>query len=26
VDCGTCSEETEWRHPRGEKGIHYQYG
>ncbi|MCH6586385.1 MAG: FAD-dependent monooxygenase [Thaumarchaeota archaeon] len=26
VDCGTCSQETEWRHPRGEKGIHYQYG
>jgi len=26
VDCGTCSEETEWKHPRGEKGIHYQYG
>jgi len=26
VDCGTCSYETEWRHPRGEKGIHYQFG
>jgi electron transfer flavoprotein-quinone oxidoreductase len=26
VDCGTCSQETEWRHPRGEKGIHYQFG
>ena len=26
VDCGTCSQETEWRHPRGEKGIHYLYG
>ena len=26
VDCGTCSQETEWRHPRGEKGIHYKYG
>lgn len=26
VDCGTCSQETDWRHPRGEKGIHYQYG
>jgi len=26
IDCGTCSEETEWRHPRGEKGIHYKYG
>ncbi|MGI0056095.1 MAG: hypothetical protein ACREAK_01840, partial [Nitrosarchaeum sp.] len=26
IDCGTCSQETEWRHPSGEKGIHYQYG
>jgi electron transfer flavoprotein-quinone oxidoreductase len=26
LDCGTCSQETEWLHPRGEKGIHYQYG
>jgi len=26
IDCGTCSQETEWHHPRGEKGIHYQYG
>lgn len=26
VDCGTCSQETEWNHPRGEKGIHYKYG
>jgi len=26
VDCGTCSQETEWHHPRGEKGIHYKYG
>ena len=26
VDCGTCSLETEWAHPRGEKGIHYKYG
>jgi len=26
IDCGTCSQETEWRHPRGEKGIHYKYG
>jgi len=26
IDCGTCSQETEWRHPCGEKGIHYQYG
>jgi len=26
VDCGTCSQETDWKHPRGEKGIHYKYG
>jgi len=26
VDCGTCSQETEWRHPRGDKGIQYKYG
>ncbi|MDE1829813.1 MAG: electron transfer flavoprotein [Thaumarchaeota archaeon] len=26
VECGTCSEETDWKHPVGEKGISYQYG
>jgi electron transfer flavoprotein-quinone oxidoreductase len=26
VECGTCSEKTDWKHPRGEKGINYQYG
>ncbi|MDE1763562.1 MAG: NAD(P)/FAD-dependent oxidoreductase [Thaumarchaeota archaeon] len=26
VECGTCAEETEWSHPRGEKGINYQFG
>lgn len=26
IDCGTCSQETDWKHPRGEKGVHYQYG
>lgn len=26
IECGTCAGETEWRHPRGEKGIIYQYG
>jgi electron transfer flavoprotein-quinone oxidoreductase len=26
IECGTCAEETEWCHPRGEKGIVYQYG
>ena len=26
LDCGTCSQKTEWRHPRGEKGVRYSYG
>jgi electron transfer flavoprotein-quinone oxidoreductase len=26
VECGTCSEQTDWKHPRGEKGIDYHYG
>jgi len=26
IECGTCSEETDWKHTRGEKGINYQYG
>ncbi|HJU14550.1 MAG TPA: FAD-binding protein [Candidatus Nitrosotalea sp.] len=26
IECGTCSEETDWKHPAGEKGISYQYG
>lgn len=26
VECGTCSEQTEWRHPAGEKGVSYQFG
>jgi len=26
IECGTCAKETEWRHPRGEKGVNYQYG
>lgn len=26
IECGTCSEETDWKHTRGEKGIAYQYG
>src|SRR5918993_2599305 len=25
IECGTCAKDTEWRHPRGEKGINYQY-
>ena len=26
IECGTCSKETDWKHPRGERGINYQYG
>jgi electron transfer flavoprotein-quinone oxidoreductase len=26
IECGTCSKETDWHHPRGEKGVIYQYG
>ena len=26
IECGTCAKETVWRHPRGEKGIAFQYG
>ena len=26
IECGTCAKETMWRHPRGEKGIVFQYG
>lgn len=26
LDCGTCSQKTEWKHPRGEKGVRYSYG
>jgi electron transfer flavoprotein-quinone oxidoreductase len=26
IECGTCSPETDWKHPRGEKGIQYKYG
>ena len=26
IECGTCAEETDWRHPVGEKGVSYQYG
>lgn len=26
IECGTCAKETEWRHPRGDKGIAFQYG
>ena len=25
IECGTCSEQTDWKHPRGEKGINYRY-
>jgi electron transfer flavoprotein-quinone oxidoreductase len=26
IECGTCAKETEWKHPRGERGIIFQYG
>jgi electron transfer flavoprotein-quinone oxidoreductase len=26
IECGSCAKETVWKHPRGEKGIEYQYG
>jgi len=26
IECGTCSLKTQWRHPRGEKGIFFKYG
>ena len=26
IECGTCSKETVWKHPKGEKGIFFKYG
>ena len=26
IECGTCSKETDWKHPKGEKGVIYEYG
>lgn len=26
IECGSCAEETDWKHPRGEKGIEYRFG
>lgn len=26
IECGTCSKETNWKHPKGEKGVAYEYG
>ena len=26
IECGTCSKETIWKHPKGEKGIFFRYG
>jgi electron transfer flavoprotein-quinone oxidoreductase len=26
IECGTCSLKTDWRHPRGEKGVVFKYG
>jgi electron transfer flavoprotein-quinone oxidoreductase len=26
IECGSCAKETEWRHPKGEKGVCFSYG
>jgi electron transfer flavoprotein-quinone oxidoreductase len=26
IECGSCAKETEWRHPKGEKGVCFTYG
>ncbi|MDP9197530.1 MAG: NAD(P)-binding protein [Thermoproteota archaeon] len=26
IECGSCAKGTEWRHPRGEKGVIFAYG
>lgn len=26
IECGSCAKETDWRHPRGQKGVEYRYG
>ncbi|MFQ5969088.1 MAG: FAD-dependent oxidoreductase [Nitrososphaerales archaeon] len=26
IECGTCAKQTEWKHPKGEKGVIYEYG
>jgi electron transfer flavoprotein-quinone oxidoreductase len=26
IECGSCAKGTEWRHPRGEKGVIFNYG
>ena len=26
IECGSCAKETDWKHPRGQKGIEYRYG
>jgi len=26
IECGSCASGTEWKHPRGEKGIIFRYG
>jgi len=26
IECGSCAKETEWRHPRGQKGVEFRYG
>jgi electron transfer flavoprotein-quinone oxidoreductase len=26
IECGTCAKETQWKHPRGDKGVAFRYG
>lgn len=26
IECGTCSLKTEWKHPKGEKGVYFKFG
>lgn len=26
IECGTCAKETNWKHPKGEKGVTFEYG
>ena len=26
IECGTCANETNWKHPKGERGVTYEYG
>jgi ferredoxin-like protein FixX len=26
IECGSCAKNTEWRHPKGERGVVFRYG